>query len=236
MEQSERLDAAIALAQHRGFVFPSGDIYGGTRSAWDYGPYGVALKENIKRQWWKTFVQRRGDMVGLDSAIILPTAVWESSGHLKTFSDPLTESLVTHKRYRADHLFEAYEEKHGHPPENGLADIPDPEHPDKIGQWTEIGEKNEIYPGAVIGVAPQDLRYSGERAYTRVGHRNVIREYVTVHRASDAEGMTSISNPSSLSARIQASTSSIMSTGGGTLPGTTILRSATLKIVTSSGR
>lgn len=61
-----------------------------------------------------------------------------------------------------------------------------------VGQWTEIGENNDIYPGAVIGVAPQDLRYSGERAYTRVGHRNVIREYVTVHRASDAEGMTSI--------------------------------------------
>jgi len=138
MDQSERLEAAIALAQHRGFVFPSGDIYGGTRSAWDYGPYGVALKENIKRQWWKTFVQRRGDMVGLDSAIILPTSVWEASGHLKVFSDPLTESLATHKRYRADHLFEAYEEKHGHPPVNGLADIPDPEHPDKVGQWTEI--------------------------------------------------------------------------------------------------
>ena len=61
-----------------------------------------------------------------------------------------------------------------------------------VGQWTEIGENNEIYPGAVIGVAPQDLRYSGERAYTKVGHRNVIREYVTVHRASDAEGLTAI--------------------------------------------
>ena len=138
MTPEERLNAAIALAQHRGFVYPSGEIYGGTRSAWDYGPYGVALKENIKRQWWKTFVQRRGDMVGLDSAIILPTAVWEASGHVAVFSDPLTESLVTHKRYRADHLFEAYEEKHGHPPENGLADIPDPDHPDKVGQWTEI--------------------------------------------------------------------------------------------------
>ncbi|MFT4221062.1 MAG: glycine--tRNA ligase [Microbacterium sp.] len=138
MTPEERLNAAIALAQHRGFVFPSGDIYGGTRSAWDYGPYGVALKENIKRQWWKTFVQRRGDMVGLDSAIILPTAVWEASGHVSAFSDPLTESLVTHKRYRADHLFEAYEEQHGHAPENGLADIPDPDHPDKVGQWTEI--------------------------------------------------------------------------------------------------
>lgn len=69
-----------------------------------------------------------------------------------------------------------------------------------IGQWTEIGEGNEIYPGAVIGVAPQDLRYSGERAYTRLGHRNVIREYVTIHRASDAEGMTSIGDDNLLMA------------------------------------
>jgi glycyl-tRNA synthetase len=135
---ASHLDAVIALAQHRGFVFPSGEIYGGTRSAWDYGPLGVELKENIKRQWWKTFVQGRGDVVGLDSSIILPTAVWEASGHVKVFSDPLTESLITHKRYRADHLFEAYEEKHGHPPANGLADIPDPEHSDKVGQWTDI--------------------------------------------------------------------------------------------------
>jgi glycyl-tRNA synthetase len=138
MAEQSRLDSVITLAQHRGFVFPSGDIYGGTRSAWDYGPLGVELKENIKRQWWNTFVRGRGDMVGLDSAVILPTAVWEASGHVKVFSDPLTESLITHKRYRADHLFEAYEAEHGHPPVNGLADIADPEHPDKVGQWTEI--------------------------------------------------------------------------------------------------
>ncbi|MEO6827376.1 MAG: glycine--tRNA ligase [Microbacteriaceae bacterium] len=138
MAEPSRLESVITLAQHRGFVFPSGDIYGGTRSAWDYGPLGVELKENIKRQWWKTFVQGRGDVVGLDSAIILPSAVWQASGHVKTFSDPLTESLITHKRYRADHLFEAYEAEHGSPPPNGLADIPDPEHPEQIGQWTEI--------------------------------------------------------------------------------------------------
>ncbi|KRC46693.1 glycine--tRNA ligase [Leifsonia sp. Root227] len=138
MAEQSRLDSVITLAQHRGFVFPSGDIYGGTRSAWDYGPLGVELKENIKREWWNTFVRGRGDMVGLDSAVILPTAVWEASGHVKVFSDPLTESLITHKRYRADHLFEAYEAEHGHPPVNGLADIADPDHPDKIGQWTEI--------------------------------------------------------------------------------------------------
>ncbi|GAB3617339.1 glycine--tRNA ligase [Okibacterium endophyticum] len=138
MSDQSRLESVITLAQHRGFVFPSGEIYGGTRSAWDYGPLGVELKENIKRQWWKAFVQGRGDVVGLDSAIILPTAVWKASGHVEVFNDPLTESLITHKRYRADHLFEAYEQEHGHPPTNGLADIPDPEHPKKIGQWTEI--------------------------------------------------------------------------------------------------
>jgi glycyl-tRNA synthetase len=138
LAEQSKLDSVITLAQHRGFVFPSGDIYGGTRSAWDYGPLGVELKENIKREWWNSFVRARGDMVGLDSAVILPTAVWEASGHVKVFSDPLTESLVTHKRYRADHLYEAYEAEHGHPPVNGLADIPDPEHPEKVGQWTEI--------------------------------------------------------------------------------------------------
>lgn len=138
MAATSRLDSVITLAQHRGFVFPSGEIYGGTRSAWDYGPLGVELKENIKREWWNAFVRGRGDMVGLDSAIILPTPVWEASGHVKVFSDPLTESLITHKRYRADHLFEQYEAEHGHPPVNGLDDIPDPEHPDKVGQWTPI--------------------------------------------------------------------------------------------------
>jgi glycyl-tRNA synthetase len=144
MAEQSRLDSVITLAQHRGFVFPSGDIYGGTRSAWDYGPLGVELKENIKKQWWNAFVRGRGDMVGLDSAVILPTPVWEASGHVKVFSDPLTESLITHKRYRADHLFEAYEAEHGHPPVNGLADIPDPEHPEKVGQWTEIRQMSGL--------------------------------------------------------------------------------------------
>jgi glycyl-tRNA synthetase len=131
-----RLDSVIALAKRRGFVFQSGEIYGGSRSAWDYGPLGVALKENIKRQWWQTMVQGRDDVVGLDSAVILPRQVWEASGHVEVFSDPLVESLHTHKRYRADHLLEAYEAKHGHPPENGLADVRDPE-TGQPGSWTE---------------------------------------------------------------------------------------------------
>ena len=136
MATETALDKVIALAKRRGFVFQSGEIYGGSRSAWDYGPLGTELKENIKAEWWQTFVRGRGDMVGLDSAIILPQAVWHASGHVKTFTDPLVESLHTHKRYRADHLIEEYENKHGHPPVNGLADVPDPD-TGKPGRWTE---------------------------------------------------------------------------------------------------
>lgn len=129
------VDSVANLCKRRGFVYPCGEIYGGTRSAWDYGPLGVELKENIKRQWWKTFVTGRKDMVGLDSSIILPRQVWEASGHVETFSDPLVESLHTHKRYRADHLAEAFEKKHGRKPEN-MNEIPDPE-TGQPGNWTE---------------------------------------------------------------------------------------------------
>ena len=83
---------------------PRGEIYGGTRSAWDYGPLGVELKENIKRQWWRSVVTGRDDIVGLDSSVILPRPVWVASGHVGVFSDPLTECLSCHKRFRADHL------------------------------------------------------------------------------------------------------------------------------------
>ena len=134
-----KIDTIVNLCKRRGLVFPCGEIYGGTRSAWDYGPLGVELKDNIKRQWWKTMVQGRDDVVGLDSSVILPRQVWEASGHVEVFSDPLVESLYTHKRFRADHLLEAYEEKHGHPPENGLADIKDPD-TGQPGNWTEPRE------------------------------------------------------------------------------------------------
>jgi len=134
-----RIDTVVNLCKRRGFVFPSGEIYGGTRSAWDYGPLGVELKDNIKRQWWRAMVTAREDVVGLDSSVILPRQVWAASGHVETFTDPLVESLVSHKRYRADHLLEAYEAKHGHPPVNGWADVPDPD-TGVVGQWTEPRE------------------------------------------------------------------------------------------------
>ncbi|MGL5809335.1 MAG: glycine--tRNA ligase [Nocardioides sp.] len=102
------LDNVVSLCKRRGFVYPCGEIYGGTRSAWDYGPLGVELKENVKRQWWRAMVTARDDVVGLDSSVILPTRTWEASGHLGTFSDPLTECLSCHKRFRADHMQEDY--------------------------------------------------------------------------------------------------------------------------------
>ena len=136
MAALSRLDKVIALARHRGFVFQAGEIYGGSRSAWDYGPLGVELKENIKRLWWQEFVRGRDDMVGLDSSVILPTKVWEASGHIATFSDPLVECTSCHKRFRADHLEEAFEAKKGRKPENGLADIACPNCGTR-GAWTE---------------------------------------------------------------------------------------------------
>jgi len=131
-----RLEEVISLAKRRGFVFPCGEIYGGTRSAWDYGPLGVELKENIKRQWWRSMVTSRDDIVGLDSSVILPPQVWEASGHINAFVDPLVECLSCHKRYREDHLLEEFEEKKGRVAENGLADIACANCGTR-GQWTE---------------------------------------------------------------------------------------------------
>ncbi len=139
MANQSVIETVVNLCKRRGLVYPCGEIYGGTRSAWDYGPLGVELKENIKKQWWRAMVTSRADVVGLDSSVILPRQVWVSSGHLEVFTDPLVESLHTHKRYRADHLLEAYEEKHGHPPAKGLADINDPE-TGQPGNWTEPKE------------------------------------------------------------------------------------------------
>ncbi|MGA1717418.1 MAG: glycine--tRNA ligase [Aquiluna sp.] len=132
---SQKLDSVISLAKRRGFVFQAGEIYGGSRSAWDYGPLGVELKENIKRQWWHSMVSSREDVVGLDSSIILPKKVWEASGHVEAFVDPLIECTSCHKRFRADHLEEAFEEKKGRAP-GSLAEIACPNCGGKE-TWTE---------------------------------------------------------------------------------------------------
>jgi glycyl-tRNA synthetase len=133
---ADKIDTIVRLAKARGIVFPSSEIYGGSRAAYDYGPLGVELKENVKRQWWQAMVRGREDVVGLDSSVILAREVWEASGHVREFTDPLTECLSCHKRFRADHLEEAYEAKHKHAPENHLADVNCPNCGVK-GQFTE---------------------------------------------------------------------------------------------------
>ena len=120
---ASRVDSVVNLAERRGFVFPSSEIYGGTRSAWDYGPLGVELKENVRRQWWQHMVRGRDDVVGIDSSVILAPQVWIASGHVDAFVDPLTECKQCHKRWRADQLIEAFAEKNGHEPPEGLAEI-----------------------------------------------------------------------------------------------------------------
>ncbi|WP_461021846.1 glycine--tRNA ligase [Thalassiella azotivora] len=141
MAAPSTIESVVSLCKRRGFVYPSGEIYGGTRSAWDYGPLGVELKENIKRQWWRSVVTGREDVVGLDSSIILPRQTWVASGHVGAFTDPLTECRSCHKRFRADHLQEEYEEKKGRAPENGLEDIPCPSCGNR-GVWTEPRDFN----------------------------------------------------------------------------------------------
>ena len=121
-KNADRMDTIVSLSKRRGFVFPSSEIYGGLRASWDYGPLGVELKNNIKRQWWRSMVQGRDDIVGLDSCVILAREVWEASGHVREFVDPLTECQSCHKRFRADHLTDAFEVKHGRQPA-GLAEL-----------------------------------------------------------------------------------------------------------------
>lgn len=98
------MDKIISLAKQRGFIFPGSEIYGGLANSWDYGPLGVELKNNIRDWWWKRFVQERDDMVGLDAAVVMNPKVWEASGHLKEFTDPLVECKACNARFREDHI------------------------------------------------------------------------------------------------------------------------------------
>ncbi|MER3437624.1 MAG: glycine--tRNA ligase [Chloroflexota bacterium] len=100
------MDKIVALCKRRGFVFPGSEIYGGLANTWDYGPLGVELKNNVKQLWWRTFVHRRRDIVGLDAGILMHPRVWEASGHVLNFNDPLVDCRTCKARFRADHLIE----------------------------------------------------------------------------------------------------------------------------------
>ncbi|HEU0114893.1 MAG TPA: glycine--tRNA ligase [Thermomicrobiales bacterium] len=104
--RSATMEKVAALSKRRGFVFPGSDIYGGLANTWDYGPLGVELKRNVKDLWWRTFVHRRRDIVGLDAGILMHPRVWEASGHVASFNDPLVDCKTCKSRFRADHLIE----------------------------------------------------------------------------------------------------------------------------------
>lgn len=150
------MEKIVSLAKRRGFIFPGSEIYGGLSGTWDYGPIGVLLKNNIKSMWFKSMVQAREDVVGLDSAILMNPRVWEASGHTEAFTDPLVECKKCHKRFRADHLVESLEKE-----EEGVTTVPDLEKlkgalkgvkcPECKGELTEPKMFNLLVP-AYLGV------------------------------------------------------------------------------------
>lgn len=115
MVSPDQMPEFVAWAKRRGVIWPSSEIYGGLSNSYDYGPIGVEMKNRLKLHWWRTMVHERNDIVGLDSPIILNPQVWEASGHTENFTDPLVEDLVTHKRYRADHLDDPTKSPDGNP-------------------------------------------------------------------------------------------------------------------------
>ncbi|HEY3734566.1 MAG TPA: glycine--tRNA ligase [Streptosporangiaceae bacterium] len=183
VRRTDRMETLVSLCKRRGFVYPSSEIYGGLRASWDYGPLGVEMKNNIKRQWWRSTVTERDDIVGLDSSVILAREVWEASGHITEFVDPLTECQSCHKRFRADHLEEAYQEKHGKPPANGLADIACPNCGTR-GSFTEPRMFNGLLR-TYLGAVEREGEAGGESglAYLRpetaqgifINYRNVLQ-------------------------------------------------------------
>ncbi|HEX6469954.1 MAG TPA: glycine--tRNA ligase [Streptosporangiaceae bacterium] len=177
--RSDVMDTLVSLAKRRGLVYPSSEIYGGLRASWDYGPLGVELKNNVKRQWWKAMVQGREDIVGLDSSVILAREVWQASGHVDAFVDPLTECQSCHKRYRADHLEEAYVARHGRPPERGLVEVACPNCGTK-GAFTEPRMFNGLLK-TYLGPVEDDSGLAYLRPETAQG---IFVNYVNVQQSA----------------------------------------------------
>lgn len=161
------MEKVVSLAKRRGFIFPGSEIYGGLANSWDYGPLGHLLKQNIKNAWWKFFVTERDDMVPIDTAIIMNPRVWEVSGHLENFSDPLVECRACHHRFRVDHLLEAKSAEPGYDKEapHDLAKI---SCPDCGGKLTEPKQFNMMFK-TFIGPTEDDSSVAYLRPETAAG-------------------------------------------------------------------
>ncbi|MFA5185215.1 MAG: glycine--tRNA ligase [Patescibacteria group bacterium] len=163
----QKMDLLVSLCKRRGFVFPDSEIYGGFANAWDFGPYGVELKNNIRDAWWKRFVYGREDLVGVDTPIIQHPKVWEASGHLQNFSDPLVECKRCHHRFRADHLLEARQAEPGYDKEIPV-DLKDIKCPDCGGQLTDVMNFNLMLK-TFIGVKEDTAAVAYLRPETAAG-------------------------------------------------------------------
>src|SRR5436853_190108 len=131
------MEKLVNLCKRRGIVFPASEIYGGLGSVWDYGPLGVELKRNVKEAWWRAMVHMRDDIEGLDAAILMHPRVWEASGHIAEFTDPLVECRNCHRRFRVDTLLA----------ETGAADLASARCPScgRTGEWTEPRQFNLMF-------------------------------------------------------------------------------------------
>ena len=157
------LDKIVALSKRRGFIFPGSEIYGGLGGTWDYGPLGVELKNNIKREFWKSMVYERSDVVGVDAAILMNPKVWEASGHVEAFADPLVECKICHERFRADQP----EEIQNH----------ESIHKGKKTEWTEPRKFNLLVEAklGVVEDAKQKVYLRGEITQgVHVNFKNVL--------------------------------------------------------------
>ena len=138
------LEKIVSLAKRRGFIFQSSEIYGGLNGCWDYGPLGVEMLRNLKDAWWRAMTQR-GDIEGLDASILMHPKVWEASGHVQNFSDPMVDCRECKSRYRVDHLLEGFSDKQKHALNQALEEVRS-----KLSVETikEIIEENENRTGS----------------------------------------------------------------------------------------
>lgn len=158
MSSQPTFEEIVALAKRRGFVFPTSEIYGGLANSYDYGPMGVELLRSIRNLWWTEMIHKRTDMVGLDSQIMLHPETWVASGHVASFSDPLVEDTVTKKRYRADHLIEAWLEKHSEVEVGAVEDM------NLAEMGTFISEKKVLSPDGNLLTEPRTFNLLFETA------------------------------------------------------------------------
>jgi glycyl-tRNA synthetase len=148
MNQNNLMEKIISLAKRRGFIFQSSEIYGGLAGVWDYGPLGVELKNNIKREFWKTMVLGREDVFGIDAGILMHPRVWEASGHIEFFNDPLVECKICHQRFRADNKDLLLEHENWHKEKNEEVSWTEPRNFNLLVEaylGTVEGEKSKVY-------------------------------------------------------------------------------------------